>query len=87
MSVPGGMSIFRTAPDAQEPIALQAVVAAAPDSTEDYMEVIVEQFSRHTRWRKCRWMPRPDVSPSRGDHALLVLSDEGDPWVVAWWPA
>lgn len=36
-----------------------------------------------------RWMPRAGAAgqelPQRGDDALVVFDDNGDPWVVAWW--
>lgn len=32
------------------------------------------------------WMPRPTEQPSPGDAALIVESDGGSWWCVAWWP-
>lgn len=38
--------------------------------------------------RDCRWSAHSDdtgpVYPSKGDRALLLLSDEGMPWIVEW---
>ncbi|HXI18849.1 MAG TPA: hypothetical protein VNM48_20995 [Chloroflexota bacterium] len=36
-----------------------------------------------------KWMARPGTTapelPIRGDAALVVFDDNGDPWVVSWW--
>lgn len=33
------------------------------------------------------WMPRDGVFPMTGDRALVGYSDQGEGWIVAWWPA
>lgn len=41
--------------------------------------------------RDCRWSPRVDalgavVYPDKGDRALVLISDEGEPWIIEWSP-
>lgn len=40
--------------------------------------------------RNCRWDPRSDadglVLPQLGDRALVLISDEGEPWIIEWSP-
>jgi len=60
-------------------------------SVSDEVFIVVPTFDENQKFGPCRWMPRVDddgvtVLPQRGDPALLVITDNNDPWVVAWWP-
>lgn len=39
----------------------------------------------------CRWEPRLNADgsvryPDRGDRALIIISDDKEPWIVSWTP-
>lgn len=77
--------------DREEPQAFTAVVTETANSVTDLISVKLPQFDQRTRFENVRWSPRVEedgtvIMPTRGDKALVILSDEGDPWIVEWWP-
>lgn len=65
--------------------AMDATVLAAPASVNAMLRVEVDAQAGAAR--ECPWMPRGEQLPAKGDAALVVESDAGELWVVAWWPA
>lgn len=64
-----------------------AEVANNPPELHFRVDLIIPDFSGNKRWRNCRWQARDDVSlPRRGDKCVVVFSNRGEPWVIAWWP-
>jgi hypothetical protein len=63
---------------------MDATVLQAPASPGEFLRVEVD--SQPGRARECPWPPRGDALPAPGDAALVVESDAGELWCVAWWP-
>jgi hypothetical protein len=64
------------------------MIASGADSVSDQVDVVLDDFDDGRQvFGPCAWMPRGDVMPTRGDPCLVVFSDYGDPWVIAWTPA
>ena len=64
-----------------------------PPLTDDgFLRVQVD--AQRGRARECPWMPRlavqdgelVEVQPKPGDAAVVCESDEGNLWVLCWWP-
>lgn len=77
-------------PDAaDEPTRLlegEAADTATADS--DPIRVICPTFSRTAAIGPAPWPPRPDgARPQTGDRCLVAISDQGEPWVIAWEPS
>jgi hypothetical protein len=54
--------------------------------------VTVPSFHHAERWGPCPFAPRVNAAgaqalPSEGDHCLVALDEDGDSYVVLWWPA
>jgi hypothetical protein len=70
------------------PVPLEAVVVTnGINSPLDDLFVVAPSFSGELQYGPCRWSPRVDASgvvvyPSRGDVALLILSDDNEPWAL-----
>lgn len=63
---------------------MEATVASPPESPTSFLRVVVD--TQPGRVRECAWTPRSDIEPTTGDAALVIESDAGDLWVIAWWP-
>lgn len=66
------------------------IVSNPADATEGVM-VVIPSFSPILEHGPCPWSPRIiDGSnygiPTKGDRALVVISEEKEPWIVEWWP-
>lgn len=71
---------------ARTPLApMDATVLQAPGSADEMLRVEVDAQPGYAR--ECPWMPRGETLPAKGDAALVVESDAGELWVIAWWPA
>lgn len=64
----------------------RALISKAPASMSARCSVTVDSMGKQ-QFDRCRWMPRGEDLPARGDRALIVLDELGDAWVIAWWPA
>ncbi len=42
-----------------------------------------KMLHRDCKWNR-QWGPSGAVYPSSGDRALVVISDEGLPWIIEW---
>lgn len=62
----------------------EAMIAGPPLTAAGMLRVSLDQHRGAVL--AVPWMPRPDEEPSAGDAALLVESDGGSWWCVAWWP-
>lgn len=85
------MSIFEEISQRQSPQrAWQAIVANNPATMDALVSVTIPGLNdegQQLRWENCRWQARDDISkPVRGDKCLVVFDDNGELWVVAWWP-
>lgn len=80
-------ALDRGVPDANSAeVAWLAKVSKAPGSLTARMSVTVDSMGKQ-QFNRCRWMPRGEDLPAKGDRALVVLDELGDAWVIAWWPA
>lgn len=69
------------------------VMAPAPASATGSLYVRILSFSAQ-KWGPCPFAPRVQVSggsvqmilPAVGDPCLVALDEDGQPWVVLWWP-
>lgn len=53
----------------------------------DKLMITIPDLDPSLRLGPCSWMPRDAVSlPSKGDDCLVILDNDREPWVVAWWP-
>jgi hypothetical protein len=74
--------------DFRRPAAFEGTVARDVADEGDLMMVTLRDFDEGRQlFGPCPWMPRNADLPLRGDRCLIVFSDWGDPWVVAWLPA
>jgi hypothetical protein len=69
----------------------EAVIDSDPADISEAVFAIVPGFADDLRYGPCPWEPRlvddhEYGTPSTGDRALVAISDEGEAWVVAWWP-
>lgn len=72
----------------ERPAAVRGTIASAPIDSTTKVYVTIESFDGgENRHGPCRWMPRLISGPAVGDEALVVFDEQGDPWVVAWWPS
>ncbi|WP_217913242.1 hypothetical protein [Miltoncostaea marina] len=63
---------------------MEATVLAAPAAPDALLRVEVDAQAGIAR--ECPWMARGAALPAPGDAALVVESDAGELWVIAWWP-
>lgn len=71
----------------RRPVAYEGMIAADALDLDDAVTVTLSDFDDGRQvFGPCPWMPRGELLPSRGDRALVVFSDDGDPWIVAWTP-
>jgi hypothetical protein len=71
------------------PRILEAVVVTdGINDAGDALFVVAPSYSETHEFGPCGWSPRPGPEyPSRGDRALLILSeDEEQPWIPVWSP-
>lgn len=63
-------------------------IASAPADQSVKVQVVIPGLSPELRIGPCRWMPRGSVitMPARGDDCLVVFDNNGEPWVICWWP-
>lgn len=66
--------------------AYRAQIATSPADLGTKLYVTIPNFDPKLRFGPCRWMPRGATLPTRGDQALVEFDDNGEAWVVAWWP-
>lgn len=69
----------------------EAIVARTPATTTEGLYVTIASFDRTKLWGPAPWSAKvlgPDTyaTPSAGDYALVVVSEENEVWVVEWWP-
>jgi hypothetical protein len=70
----------------------EAEIATEPASEDEPVFVLIEgKDEKVHRFGPCPWQPRISeanvyTAPSRGDRALVAESDEGEWWVIMWWP-
>lgn len=66
-------------------------VVNTPSSDTADLFVTVPAFHAHERWGPCPFMPRVNAAgnqalPSAGDDCLVALDENGDSYVIGWWP-
>jgi len=68
------------------PAGYEAIIANNPNDGNDELYVTIAAFDegKH-KWGPCLFMPKAGQLPGKGDRALVVFSDAGEPWVVCWW--
>ena len=71
------------------PTARIGYVSTPPAELGSPFEVTVPDFDENQihAFQIRRWQSRAKTIPAIGDECLVILDDEGEPWVSAWWPA
>lgn len=71
----------------------QGIITTTPADPQERVMVNIPSLdpSGQLEWGPCPWSPRiHDASnfamPSAGDLALVLMTEEGEPWIVEWWP-
>lgn len=77
----------------KDPTHRLATIASDPSNASDPVFVTIKSMDKSETllWGPCPWAPRIlDATtyglPSKGDMALVVFTEEEEPWVVEWWP-
>ena len=78
----------------QDPVAYRGVIRSTPTDESDPVMVSIparDPERRNWLYGPCPWSPRIVSGsqfgwPSQGDVALVVFTEEDEPWVVEWWP-
>lgn len=80
--------LFDDIPDRTPPQRIwSAKIARNPVDFGDRVDVVIPGLDSTLRWQGCRWMTRNDIDmPTRGNDCLVVFDDNGEIWVVVWWP-
>lgn len=79
-------------PNHRDATAWEGTVYKDVAEVDDYALVKINDWDNENHKPfECKWMPRVDdagdtVFPSEGDSALIIMSDENDAWMIAWWP-
>lgn len=64
-----------------------AIVATNASDFADLIDITIPGIDPNLRWTSCRWQARNDIDmPVRGNACLAIFDDNGQIWVVAWWP-
>jgi hypothetical protein len=71
--------------DPSAPKLLAGVTANDPGSITGPLFVTINSFGPQ-QWGPCPFTPRGSSWPSAGLPCLVALDDDGQPWVVVWWP-
>lgn len=66
-----------------------AVIAETPVERTDLVHVLIPQFDDDTphRYGPCKWGPQDTAYPSAGDSAIVAVTDQGEYWILNWFPA
>lgn len=74
-------------PAPTDPIAHHGVVVDPPAALGAPFTVRVPDFDDLHVFEIRRWEYRGSTLPEAEDEVLVVIDDDAEPWVVAWWPA
>lgn len=66
--------------------ALSVTVTKAPAGVEDMARVTAPDYSDNVAF-ECQWMPRGVLAPDVGDEGIMIIDENGQPWLVGWEPA
>lgn len=61
-------------------------ITRAPGKDGDPCFVLIHVGDTIDELGPCPYMLRGAALPQKGNRCLLVTSDFGQPWIVAWWP-
>jgi hypothetical protein len=84
--MPNLNEVLKQVAPAQEPQVYGATVGRTVADPADGVYVLLDSLSDKHLVGPCRWMPRGATLPSKGDDALVCVTEDGEPWMVAWWP-
>lgn len=63
--------------------------AATPASEDDAAFVVIPAIDENMSHGPAAWSGRDgaaQLTPVAGDVCVIVVDDEGEPWVAQWWP-
>lgn len=65
----------------------EGFIATNPNDISTKVFVTIPDYDPELRFGPCRWQSR-DAStlPERGDPCLVIMDNNRNIWVVAWWP-
>lgn len=71
---------------------MRGKIANTPSDDADDLFVTIPSYHHSERWGPAPFMPRVDsggnqVLPSQGDECLVGLDEDGDSYVLIWWPS
>lgn len=81
------MTELATFPESLPPGGVKGFVHTAPSGLGQSFTVVVPSFSTEHVFEIHRWESRALTVPAVGDEVLVIEDEEGEPWVVTWWPA
>jgi hypothetical protein len=69
----------------------EATIVSTPADTSEGVMVVIPSFKPHIEHGPCPWSAHfvdgdTYATPSDGDRALVVVSEDQNPWVIEWWP-
>lgn len=71
-------------------VAFQGQVATTPDDESELIRVRIPSIDGGEHSYEARWTPRPTAGgielPSEEDECLIMKDDQGEYWVLGWWP-
>lgn len=62
----------------------RGTVVKAPEASDDGILVLIEAFDAPRSFGPAPWVAHLNAVPERGDECLVVVDDEGEPWVMVW---
>lgn len=68
-------------------VAYHGFVSTPPKDLDDEFTVSVPSFDDQYVFQVQRWERRGETLPKEGDEVLVILDDQEEPWLAAWWPA
>lgn len=77
-------AIANSAPTDVRSLTREGYVSRAPASTSEPLYVILPSFSLEYEYGPCIWHPRGNEIPAKGARCLVAISEDGEPWVLAW---
>jgi hypothetical protein len=72
-----------TTQQGEQPTALSCFVTRAPASQAERVGVVIPSFDGQ-QVEECRWMLRFGSFPAEDDEGMVVYTEDGEPWLVAW---
>ena len=67
------------------PVAFRGRISESALNIQQRIRVTIDTLGEVTHG-PCRWTPRGQMLPKKGDLALIMFDETQEPWIVVWWP-